>query len=670
MIYKFKEFKDEPLLINHLNMGGKNPKGEEINVTSRYFTRNGKPWIGVMGEFHFSRYSRENWHRELAKMKAGGITIVSTYLFWIYHEEIEGKMDFGGDNDIRAFIEECKDVGLDVVIRIGPWAHGECRNGGFPDWLLKKYYKLRDNNEEYLAVVKKWYQSIYNEVKGLFYKDGGNIIAVQIENEFVDNAEHLAKLKEIAVECGFIAPIYTVTGWNSASGAKIPVDEVVPVFGGYCEAPWENHMNRLLPSPHYFFNRMRNDSAIGTDLIAKTQSDGWQLPYERYPFATCELGGGIEVTHHRRPIIKPMDIYAVSLVKLGDGNNLVGYYMYHGGTNKIGELSTFNETKATGYPNDYPILSYDFQAPLSEYGEVREQYGLLNMLHMFVNDFGEEFAPMIAVDSGNTVAADDTNSLRYGMRTNGKSGFVFVNHYQRLTELADIENAVISAENVEFPPIDVKGEVSFFMPFNMKMGDSVLEYATAQPLCKCGETYFFAEIPNIKAEYKFSKGSANIVTVPFENAKYMRKLNGTVYIGGGCNLYEENGQIHSVEDGEYICQKWNGSEFETLKIGQSAKQSNVEITGVENAPFEPKYKEELCIGGERKLTWKKINVDGRYGFAEIDYVGDVAQIYADGELVADDYYYGKTWRVPCKLLYGKECYMVISEMKDDFYKEF
>ena len=670
MIYKFKEFKDEPLLINHLNMGGKNPKGEEINVTSRYFTRNGKPWIGVMGEFHFSRYSRENWHRELAKMKAGGITIVSTYLFWIYHEEIEGKMDFGGDNDIRAFIEECKDVGLDVVIRIGPWAHGECRNGAFPDWLLKKDYKLRDNNEEYLAVVKKWYQSIYNEVKGLFYKDGGNIIAVQIENEFVDNAEHLAKLKEIAVECGFIAPIYTVTGWNSASGAKIPVDEVVPVFGGYCEAPWENHMNRLSPSPHYFFNRMRNDSAIGTDLIAKTQSDGWQLPYERYPFATCELGGGIEVTHHRRPIIKPMDIYAVSLVKLGDGNNLVGYYMYHGGTNKIGELSTFNETKATGYPNDYPILSYDFQAPLSEYGEVREQYGLLNMLHMFVNDFGEEFAPMIAVDSANSVVADDTNSLRYGMRTNGKSGFVFVNHYQRLTELADIENAVISAENVEFPPIDVKGEVSFFMPFNMKMGDSVLEYATAQPLCKCGETYFFAEIPNIKAEYKFSKGSANIVTVPFENAKYMRKLNGTVYIGGGCNLYEENGQIHSVEDGEYICQKWNESEFETLKIGQSAKQSNVEITGVENAPFEPKYKEELCIGGERELTWKKINVDGGYGFAEIDYVGDVAQIYADGELVADDYYYGKTWRVPCKLLYGKECYMVISEMKDDFYKEF
>ncbi len=127
-------------------------------------------------------------------MKAGGITIVSTYLFWIYHEEIEGKMDFGGDNDIRAFIEECKDVGLDVVIRIGPLGRtASAETALSPIGFLKKDYKLRDNNEEYLAVVKKWYQSIYNEVKGLFYKDGGNIIAVQIENEFVDNAGAFGK---------------------------------------------------------------------------------------------------------------------------------------------------------------------------------------------------------------------------------------------------------------------------------------------------------------------------------------------------------------------------------------------------------------------------------------------------------------------------------------------
>lgn len=349
MEYTFKKYEPSELLVNHLNLGGTNPAGEEINLTNLYFTRGGKPFIGVMAEYHFSRDSRENWHRELAKMKAGGITIVSTYLFWIYHEEIEGEYNFEGDNDIRAFVEAAKDIGLDVVIRVGPWAHGECRNGGFPDWLLNKPFALREDNEEYLSLVRKWYSRIYNEVKGLFYKDGGNIIAVQLENEFVDNAEHLATLKKIAIECGLVAPLYTVTGWNSAAGAKIPVDEVVPVFGGYVTMPWSRHTDRLPPTPHFVFNRMRNDSAIGADIIAQTDEDGWHLPYERYPFATCELGGGIQITHHRRPIVLPMDTYTLSLVKLGDGNNLIGYYMYHGGTNKIGKLSTLNESGETGY---------------------------------------------------------------------------------------------------------------------------------------------------------------------------------------------------------------------------------------------------------------------------------------------------------------------------------
>lgn len=679
MKYKFKEYKPTKILENHLNLGGKNPEGEEINVTSRYFTRGGKPWIGIMGEFHFSRYDRNEWYKELCKMKAGGITIVSTYLFWIYHEEIEGEFDFTGDNDIRKFIEDSKRAGLDVVIRIGPWAHGECRNGGFPDWILNKPYKIRDNNEEYLNKVRIWYSKIYEQVKGLFYGDGGNIIAVQVENELVDNAEHLAKLKEIAIECGLKAPLYTVTGWNSAAGAKIPVDEVVPVFGGYCEAPWEAHKNKLAPSPHYFFTGMRNDSAIGTDLIEKNTEGDWQLPYERYPFATCELGGGIEVTHHRRPIIRPMDVYALSLVKVGDGNNLVGYYMYHGGTNKIGKLSTFNETKATGYPNDYPILSYDFQGPLSEYGEVREQYRLFNMLHMFVQDFGDVLAPMERVGSENDVNRDDTSSLRYCMRTDGKSGFVFVNHYQRLTKLSDVKNVSLDTGATQFPEIDVNGEICFFMPFNMDIGGNNLTYATAQPLCRQGDTYFFAEIPGIEAKYNFdgeefsSKdfvyNNVRVITVSFDTARFMRKLSGVVYIGKECDLYEENGKICVAESGKYDCKKWTGNEFEVFTVGEECENANVTITDCEK-PFEGEYVKEMYIGGEREITWKKISCDSENGFADINYVGDAAQLYADGKFVADDFYYGKTWRVPCKLIFGKECYIAISEMKDDFYKEF
>ena len=687
MIYRFKQYNPTKLIRNHLNMGGTNPAGQRIDVTNLYFERGGKPWIAIMGEYHFSRADRADWRRELCKMKAGGITTVATYLFWIYHEETEGEFDFSGDRDIRGFIETCQEVGLDVVIRVGPWAHGECRNGGFPDWLLQKPFALRDNNAGYMAQARIWYEKIYEQVKGLFYKDGGNIVAMQLENELVDRADHLKALKEMAVEIGFEVPIYTVTGWNSAAGAEIPVDEVVPVFGGYVELPWDTSLNKLAPSTHYFFNRMRNDSAIGTDLIAQTKSDGWQLPYEKYPFATCELGGGVQITHHRRGIIHGMDIYALSLVKLGSGNNLVGYYMYHGGTHKIGKLTTLNESKATGYPNDYPILSYDFQAPISEYGEIREQYRLLNILHLFVNDFDDLLAPMEAVDAEGFVPREDVSTLRYAMRTNGKSGFVFVNHYQRLDKLEDVQDVEIDTGIVKFPKINVCGEICFFMPYNMQLGERVLEYATAQPLCRMGNTYFFMEIPGITPEYRFADGSREediqIVTLSMNQARFARKVGGKLCIGKDCDLYEMDGRIHAVACDEFTYYEWNGAEFEektaTEKMATDIADAGfvgggvcVEAEAVLETceePFLPPYAEELNLGGERKRFWQKLSVNQSQGMAEIAYVGDVAQIYADGELVADEFYKGTSWRVPAKLLYGKECYLVVSELRDDFYKE-
>jgi len=687
--YTFKHYSPPTILKNHLNLGGANPAGDKIDVTSLYFTRNDIPWIGIMGEYHFSRDDRNNWYKELCKMKAGGITVVSTYIFWIYHEEIEGEFDFTGDNDLRAFILECQRAGLDVVIRIGPWAHGECRNGGFPDWLLQKPYKLRDNNQEYLEKARILYEKIAEQVQGLFYKDGGNIIAIQLENELVDNGEHLAKLKEIAIECGMIAPIYTVTGWNSAAGAEIPVDEVVPVFGGYCDAPWDEHLNQLPPSPHYFFTGMRNDTGIGADLLPQKinyDNGGWQLPYERYPFATCELGGGIQVTHHRRPWIKPMDIYAISLVKLGDGNNLVGYYMYHGGINKIGKLSTFQESKDTGYPNDVPIISYDFQTALSEYGEVREQYRLLNMLHLFVQDFAASFAPMTRVEADCSVARDDTTSLRYAMRTDGTSGYVFVNHYQRLTKLEDVRDVVIDTGIVTFPAIDVVGDVSFFLPFNMDLNGVTLTYATAQPLCKLDNTYFFVELPGIPAQYLLENGETlqpqaglnslvsasgvNIVTLTWEQGAYLRRLEGELVIGEGCDLYAADGVIRAVEPGDYSYHVWNGAGFDHLTVQQSYTAPIVTFTHIEQPPFAAKYVECMHIGGERNITWQKLDVTGEQGYVCIDYYGDSAQLYADGELIADSFYYGEAWKVPARLLNGKDCYVAVSEIRDDFYREF
>ncbi len=430
----------------------------------------------------------------------------------------------------------------------------------------------------------------------------------------------------------------------------------------------------------------RNDAAVGADLIKAVDEDGWRLPYEEYPFATCELGPGLEPTHHRRPIVTGMDAYVLSLVKLGVGNNLIGYYMYHGGTNPLGKLSTFNETRETGYPNDYPILSYDFQAPLSEYGEVREQYRLLNLLHLFAQDFGEILAPMEAVNSVERVLPGDERSLRYCMRTDGRSGFVFVNHYQRLGRIEDREDVVIDTGSVRFPAISVRGDVAFYMPFGIRLGEEELAWATAQPLCRCGDTVFFAQIPGVNAVYRFAEGEEaapvagfdsafkvgklRVVTLSWDQARYARRLGGELYVGEDCDLYERDGEILAVAGGVFAYRKWTGSGFECFRGGCETLPAVLTLTPLEEQPLYSPYEKELHIGGERRVCWSRLAVSGPEGFVQIAYTGDVAQIYGDGKLIADDYYYGKPWRIPARLLWGKECYLAVSELREDFYREF
>ena len=678
----FQPYSPSPVLTGHLHLGD-----DRIGVTSRYLTRDGKPFIPVMGEYHFSRDRRERWFAELSKMRAGGITVVATYLFWIYHEEDEGALRFDGDLDIRAFVQTCQQLGLDVLLRIGPWAHGECRNGGFPDWLMRKGIPLRTNDSAYLALARAWYAAIYAQVEGLLFKDGGPIIGIQLENELVDDAEHLLALKRLAVEVGFDVPLYTVTGWNSRYGAKIPVDEVLPVFSAYADAPWADSLDALPPSPHYAFDPTRNDAAVGMDVMRDMDDEGWRLPYERYPFATCEIGPGIMVTHHRRPIISPMDAYALSLVKLGCGNNLIGYYMYHGGTNKIGKHTTFQESRETGYPNDYPILNYDFQACLSEYGEARPHYGLLNMLHLFAQDFGDMLAPMEHVPAEEFVPCTDDARLRCCLRTDGEHGFIFVNHHQRGMALQPVYGARISALGVDFPAIDVVGDKAFFFPVHFPLGGVHLRYATVQPICRMGDAYIFSAIDGIAPRYhvedaygmrviaprpglscSFSMGGVRVYTLTPRQAAHLRRLNGRLYIGDGVNLIKLESKTRAIEPGSFGFWRFDGFTFAARGKKRPDQSAEWTLTPVEE-PFTPPYLSELNLGGPRARTWHAIRVTTPEGFITLDMPCDAAQIYADGQLVADNFYTGQPWRVPASLLHGRTCYLVCSERKDDHYRE-
>ncbi len=527
-------------------------KDNVISYTPRSLTVDERPFYPVMGEMHFSRYRNRYWAEELCKMKSGGVDIVSLYTIWIHHEEVRGEFDFGGDRNLRLFLQTVKDCGLSCILRIGPWAHGEARNGGFPDWLLKdaeeKKYELRSNAPEYLEHVRNFYEHIYEQAKGFFLKDNGPVIGIQIENEYghcggfggEEGEEHMRTLRKMAMEIGFDAPIYTATGWGGAVTGGM-----LPVMGGYCEAPWDQRTTEIEPSGNYIFTRERNDHNIGSD---HGLGAGITFDMEKFPYLTAELGGGLQVTHHRRCIAAGDDTAAMSMVKMGSGANLLGYYMYHGGTNPKGKLSTLQESKETGYPNDLPILSYDFNAPLREYGQMEDTYRKVRTLAMFTKDFGADLCEMPLIEQpGNPLKPENLTDLRTAVRAgkltaNGEevtSGYLFVNNYQRRYEMAEHDGVTLKAydaegkEICEFEERDIKNGDYFFYPFNLPIGyEAVLRRANATPLCilhdenKKPVAYVFFTDSDESASYEIEGdlGRIKIVTLLRQEAEHAVKV--------------------------------------------------------------------------------------------------------------------------------------------------
>jgi hypothetical protein len=513
----------KPPVTDGYKMGeARNPDGSTLTLDSNSLLLNGKPWTPVMGEFHFTRYPENEWREELLKMKAGGIDIVSTYVFWIHHEEIEGQFDWSGSRNLRCFIQTCQEVGLKAVVRCGPWDHGEVRNGGFPDWLLKKGWKLRSNDTNYLAKTKILYGEIAKQLDGLFWKDGGPVIGIQFENEYSGPATHLLTLKHLGQEAGLDAPIYTRTGWNQPKGV-MPFGELVPLYGVYAEGFWDRN---LTPMPAGYwkgfqFSKFRVDDAT----YAESPGEGGTpdpSDVDQYPYLTCEIGGGMMNSYHRRILVNPKDAEATALVKLGSGSTLLGYYMYHGGVNPDGKLTTLMESQDTGYWNDMPVKNYDFQAPLGQYGQIREQYHLLRRLHLFLHEWGSDLARMPATMPDQLpYGKDDSETLRWSVRSDGNSGFVFVNNYQRLQVMPPKKEVQFTIQlpfgPLNFPqrPVTIPSGACLIWPFNFDLGHGVrLAWATAQPLTAIDDdkvrTVFFAETEGVPAQFAFDTNSPDI----------------------------------------------------------------------------------------------------------------------------------------------------------------
>jgi hypothetical protein len=470
------------------------PDGHRIGFTDYYMTYDGKPFYAVAGEFHFSRMDPDLWDDELAKMASEGVNIVSTYVFWNHHEETKGIWDFTGRRNLRRFIQLCARHHLFVIVRMGPFDHGEARNGGIPDWVFSQPCEARSTDPVFLNLVRDLYRHIAQQITGLYFKDGGPIIAAQLDNEYMhssapweflsgvtedwvpgghEGVAYIEALRKIAESEGISVPFYTNTGWG---GAPVP-DNVLPMWGGYPYRPWlfySRHGTHPL-TDEYLYRDYHSDS------VKRNEDFDPSYPPHTKPYVCCEMGGGMMVSYNYRFVIPMKSVDAMANGKMASGCNFLGYYMYQGGTNPVGR-TYLNEGQVSK-------VSYDYQAPLGEFGQMRESGRRLRLLHLFAETFSDRLVPLKTVlpQGQDQIDPADATQLRWNVRTDGRHGFVFIDNFQDHAIRPDVKDQTIDltlsdGSHVRFEHVGLAGQENCILPFHMDLDGIDLVSANAQPV--------------------------------------------------------------------------------------------------------------------------------------------------------------------------------------------
>ena len=311
-----------------------------FKINGNRFELNGKPFQVFSGAIHYFRCVPEYWEDRLLKLKLAGFNTVETYVCWNLHEPVKNEYDFSGMLDIVKYIKTAQQLGLYIIVRPGPYICGEWEFGGLPAWILKdNNVKLRCSDSSFLIHVKDFFTKLFSLLRPLQITNGGNIIAIQIENEYgsyANDKKYLRELVEIYDELGINVLTFTSDGtWcNMLSGGTI--DNVLPTL---------NFGSRTSTA----FSALKRYGDI-----PKMCMEFWCGWFDHW--------GEKHHTRKSTSIITEIEAFI-------NQNASFNMYMFYGGTN-------FGFNAGANFKRKYqPVTtSYDYCAPLTEYGDYTETY--------------------------------------------------------------------------------------------------------------------------------------------------------------------------------------------------------------------------------------------------------------------------------------------------------
>lgn len=316
------------------------------------FLLNGEPMVIKAAEVHYPRIPEPYWEQRILSCKALGMNTLCLYVFWNLHEQEEGKFDFSGNNDIAAFCRLAQKHGMYVIVRPGPYVCAEWEMGGLPWWLLKKQdVELRSLDPYYMERVRIFMKEVGKQLADLQISRGGNIIMVQVENEFGSygtDKPYVSAIRDIVKEAGFTDVPLFQCDWSS-NFTNNALDDLLWTVNFGTGANIEEQFRKL--------KELRPETPLMCSEFWSGWFDHWGRKHETRDAATMVSG------------IKDML----------DRNISFSLYMTHGGT-------TFGWWGGANNPAYSAMCSsYDYDAPISEAGWTTPKYfQLRDLLKQYV----------------------------------------------------------------------------------------------------------------------------------------------------------------------------------------------------------------------------------------------------------------------------------------------